>query len=177
MAVTSKNLNSAQRAVQVQTKRRPQSEQLHVGMYLLTLMLASIAIYAIMSVVVSRVNLTIDDIRYGRPRTSRIEAYVQHGDAPGKPTYLMAVNLNRQVSVIEIPGGDPAQTRSFAGPYLFGADEDLTPVTLSIKDMDGDGLPDLLVDVRREQIVYLNRDGTFRLPTADERATLQAGQQ
>ena len=82
--------------------------------------------------------------------------------------------MNRQVTVIEIPGGDPARTRSITGPYLFGAKEDLTPITLELRDMDGDGQPDLLVDVRREQIVYLNRDGEFRLPNAEEQAGLTA---
>ena len=95
---------------------------------------------------------------------------------PGKPTHLMALNLNRQVVVVEIPGGDASKTRTISGPYLFGANEDLTPVTLSLRDMDGDGLPDLLVDVRREQIVYLNRDGAFRLPNADEQARLYTEQ-
>jgi hypothetical protein len=43
---------------------------------------------------------------------------------------------------------------------------------LSLRDMDGDGQLDLLLDVRNEQIVYLNKDGAFRLPTPAEQAAL-----
>jgi hypothetical protein len=87
----------------------------------------------------------------------------------------MAINLNRQVFVIVLPGGNPTNTRTLAGPYLVGAEEDLTPVQLFVRDMDGDGQNDLLLDVRREQIVYLNRDGAFRLPTPEEEAQLKQG--
>jgi hypothetical protein len=38
--------------------------------------------------------------------------------------------------------------------------------------MDRDGLDDLIIDVRNEQIVYLNRDGSFRLPTPEEQQQL-----
>jgi hypothetical protein len=41
--------------------------------------------------------------------------------------------------------------------------------------MDGDGAADLLLDVRREQIVYLNKDGVFRLPTLEEDIRLKQG--
>jgi hypothetical protein len=87
----------------------------------------------------------------------------------------MALNLNRQATVVELPGGDPTKARTIAGPYLFGADEHLTPVLLSLRDMDGDGTVDLLLDVRSEQIVYLNKNGAFRLPTADEQSILNRG--
>jgi hypothetical protein len=41
-----------------------------------------------------------------------------------------------------------------------------------VHDVDGDSQPDLLLNIRREQIVYLNRDGAFRLPTPEEQAQL-----
>lgn len=173
MAVTSKNIRSGQRSTEVIP---PLRERLHFGVYLVTLLLAAVAIYAVIGLALGRAGVLIDDLRYGRPRTAQLSASVQHGETPGKPTHLMALNLNRQVVVIEIPGGDASKTRTISGPYLFGANEDLTPVTLSLRDMDGDGLPDLLVDVRREQIVYLNRDGAFRLPNANEQARLYTEQ-
>jgi hypothetical protein len=42
--------------------------------------------------------------------------------------------------------------------------------------MDNDGHVDLLLNVRNEQIVYLNKDGAFRMPTAAEQAQLAQGQ-
>jgi len=117
----------------------------------------------------------VDDLRYGRPRTTQIDAFVGHEETNGQPTHLMAINLNRQVMVIELPGGEAAKARTLSGPYLFGANEELTPLHLHLQDLDGDGNPDLLLDIRREQLVYLNRDGAFRLPTPQEQAALQRG--
>jgi hypothetical protein len=141
--------------------------------YAVALLLAALAIYALVSLVMGRLHVVVDDMRYGRPRTSQLDGFVGHGETTGRPTHLMAINLNRQIIVVELPGGDPAKARSIPGPYLFGAEEDLTPVFLSLRDMDGDGAVDLLLDVRREQIVYLNKDGTFRLPTVEEDARLK----
>jgi hypothetical protein len=62
------------------------------------------------------------------------------------------------------------------GPYLFGADQALTPIELRTQDVDGDGTLDLLMTIQREQVVYLNKDGMFRLPTAAEQAGLSRGQ-
>jgi hypothetical protein len=124
----------------------------------------------------SRVDVLLDDVRYGRPRTHHITAFVGHGEEAGRPTQLTALNLNREVVILELPGGDASKVRAISGPYLFGAEEHLTPVTLAVRDMDGDGQIDLLVNIRREQIVYLNKEGTFRLPDAAEQQRLiQAG--
>ena len=82
------------------------------------------------------------------------------------------MNLNRQVVVIEIPGGDPSKTRTLTGPYLFGADEDKTPVLLRLDDLNRDGAKDLIVNVKNEEIVYLNKDGEFKPITPEERQQL-----
>ena len=170
MAVTHKSLRSAQAA-------RPRGAMLlhraQVLMYGVTLILAAIAIYVVVSMLLGKANVLIDDLRYGRPRTTQVNAFVGHDETNGQPTHLIAINLNRQVMVIELPGGDAAKTRTLSGPYLFGANEDLTPLRLHLQDMDGDGNPDLVLDIRQEQLVYLNRDGAFRLPTPAEQVELQ----
>jgi hypothetical protein len=74
--------------------------------------------------------------------------------------------------VIEIPGGDPAKTRTLTGPYLFGADEDKTPVLLRLEDLNRDGAKDLIVSVKNEEIVYLNNDAEFKPITPEERTRL-----
>jgi hypothetical protein len=137
--------------------------------------LAVLAVYAVVGLAMGKLHVVVDDLRYGRPRTTQLNGFVGHDEAAGQPTHLMAINLNRQVVIVELPGGDPVKTRSIAGPYLFGADEDLTPVVLSLYDADRDGQVDLLLDVRRELLVYLNKDGVFRLPTAAEEAQLNRG--
>lgn len=174
MAVTSKNIEvNTKRAAGVSPVSPVRVNQLRNLAAIITALLAILAIYVLMSAVVEWAQVGIDDLRYGRPRAMHLEGFVGHsGETATQPTHFIALNLDRQVMVVEIPGGDPAQVRSFAGPYLFGANEDLTPVLLSLHDVDGDGYNDLLIDVRNERVIYLNRDGSFRLPNAEEQQLL-----
>jgi hypothetical protein len=171
MAVTSKDLRSS-RPVRRADPRAYQ--RVHIALYGVSLLLAAMLVYGVVGLAFDRAHVLYDDLRYGRPRTDQITAFVGHHEAAGVPTHLVAMNLNRQVVIVEMPGSDPAQTRTILGPYLFGANEDLTPVKLSLADVDGDNVLDLLVDVRQEHIVYLNHDGVFRLPTPAEHARLLA---
>jgi hypothetical protein len=118
----------------------------------------------------------VDDLRYGYPRTTQITGFVGHAEEAGAPTHLMALNLHGQVSVLEIPGGDVSQVRSFAGPYLVGADGRYVVPHLALRDLNGDAQPDLLLQVREEIVVYINEGGTFRLITPAERLQLTEAQ-
>ncbi len=130
--------------------------------------------------IVNRVQRQIDDVRYGQPRMMVLTAVVGHADSLENPTYLLALNLNRQVAVLEIPAGNIDQARFVKGPYLVGADEDQTPVTLRLEQVNGDDVPDLIVSIKREEILYINDGGSFRVATAEERGAhqerLQKGQ-
>src|SRR5262245_4154086 len=148
------------------------SISLHSLAYMATALLALLAIYAIMGNVMTWGRSRLDDLRYGTTRTYHLDAVVGHDDGAGTPTHLIAMNLNRQVVIIEIPGGDPSKTRTLTGPYLFGAGEDKTPVLLRLEDLNRDGARDLIVNVKNEEIVYLNKDGQFQPLTPEERARL-----
>lgn len=147
-----------------------------VSIYGMTAVLAITALHLIISAIVQWGQTTWDDIRYGRPRTMHLYGFVGHDDAHGIPSHFIAMNLNRQVVVLEIPGGNIRNIRSYLGPYLFGIQEALTPVHIELTDKDRDGLPDLLVRVNQEEIVYLNRDGAFRLPEPAEQVRMTWGQ-
>lgn len=136
--------------------------------YIATVLLALLAIYALMSNVVGWASTWLDDIRYGRPRTFHLAANVGHGAQNGLPTHFFAMNLERQIIVLEIPGGDTAQIRTLQGPYLFGAGEDLTPVKLRAEDVNTDGARDLVLQVKDEEVIYINRDGGFALISPEE---------
>jgi hypothetical protein len=150
--------------------------RLTMVVYVATILLFLLAMYATIGSIVDRTRISFDDMRYGRPRTTHLDGFVGHGEDRGVPTHLIAVNLNRRVVLIELPGGEPSVSRVVEGPYLFGADQALTPIELRTQDVDGDGTPDLLMTIQREQVVYLNKDGMFRLPTAAEQAGLSRGQ-
>ena len=115
----------------------------------------------------------MDDLKYGRPRTSQLTANVGHGEANGALTHFVAMNLNRQVTVIEFPGGDVTKPRVIVGPYLFGRAEDLTVVKLRVEDVNADDKKDLLVQVKEERLVYINDGAAFRPITAEELAKLK----
>src|SRR6185436_826227 len=94
--------------------------------------------------------IKLDDLAYGNPRTTHLDAVVGNGDSALSPTHFLALNLNRQVSVIELPGGDISKALVISGPYLFGDGEDLTPVKLQVEDVNADNKPDLLLTVKNE---------------------------
>ena len=149
---------------------------LHLLAYIVTALLVLIAIYAIMGNVMGWARGKINDVQYGATRTFQTDEVVGHGDGAGTPSHFIAMNLNRQVLVIEIPGGDPSQLRTITGPYLFGAGEDKTPVQLRFDDLNRDGSQDLIVAVKNEEIVYLNKDGQFQPITPEERSKLTQAQ-
>ena len=178
MAVTSRDMRNttARTGSQSRTVVSAPPISLHTLAYVATALLALLAIYAIMGNVVGWVQGRIDDARYGTTRTYQIDEVVGHDDGAGTPTHFIAMNLNRQVVVIEIPGGDASKTRTLTGPYLFGAGEDKTPVLLRFDDLNKDGSKDLVVNVKNEEIVYLNKDGQFQPITPEERVKLTSSQ-
>ncbi len=103
-----------------------------------------------------------DDLHYGRPRTSQYDYVVGHGDSTTNKSHFIAINLRRHVQVIECPAGDCAKARILIGPVLIGPNQDLAPVTLTFKDVNGDGKPDVIVNVQDSHFVFINDNGTFR---------------
>jgi hypothetical protein len=112
--------------------------------------------------------VTQDDWRYGRPRTFQTDAVVGQGDSAANPSHFIALNLNRRIEIIEFPGGDPTNARIFLGPTLVGDGQDLAAVTLTFKDVNGDGKPDMIVNVEDSHFVFINENGTFRLARPGE---------
>ncbi|MFV9504176.1 MAG: hypothetical protein AB4911_06385 [Oscillochloridaceae bacterium umkhey_bin13] len=156
--------------------RLPRS--LEATAYGVTFVLAAVAIYLIVGTVINWGQVRLDDLRYGMPRTTHLEGTIGHSaELSGQATRFIGLNLERQIVVLVLPGGDASQVQSLPGPYLFGSSEDLVPVLLSLRDVDRDERPDLVVYVRNEQLVYLNRDEGFRLPTPEEQRQLVQEQQ
>ncbi|HYF66382.1 MAG TPA: hypothetical protein VD886_26375 [Herpetosiphonaceae bacterium] len=188
MAVTSRNLRtnkperwSGQRVVRVarpgvaQRQRSVAAQPVSTRSVWLNYILTGVVV-VLLSLLVGTLNgwvgTKIDDIRYGRPRVSHLSAKVGHEGEQGLPTEFVAINLNRRVVVLEFPGGDANAARTIVGPYLFGAGEDLTPITLDTLDVNADAQPDLLVTIKNEQLVYINQPDGFRMITAAEQGSL-----
>ncbi len=118
-----------------------------------------------------------DDMTYGRPRITRLEASVGHNEIGGNKSLFIAQNIKGQISITEFPGGDPSKTRVILGPNLFGKDKDLVPVKLQVRDINGDNLPDLIASADDMQAIYVNENGTFRPANEQERARARAANQ
>ncbi len=96
---------------------------------------------------------------------ARVSGVVGHDDSAAQPTTLLALNIDRQVVVMELPGGDAAKMTQVLGPYLVGADADRTPVALALADIDHDGHADLTLTIAGEQFIYRNIGPAFQLAT------------
>jgi hypothetical protein len=155
-----------------------QPRRAHPLLYLGVGMLVMLAVGTGLSFVVPWAHTTLDDLRYGRPRTFQVDAFVGHNEQAGMPTHFIALNLHRQILIIELPGGDPAHARIYSGPVLYGAGGDLVPVTLSFADVNGDQKPDMVIHLyyqgwfgfsdSEQDVVFINDNGGFRPARPDE---------
>ena len=134
--------------------------------------LAVLVAYQLLSSAVFWVQLRLDDLRYGYPRSCQLDGYVGFGEVNGLPTHFIALNLHRQVMIYGIAGSDPTRVLTIKGPYLFGTNEQYAPVRLRLIDVTGDGYPDLVLDVDHQHVVYVDepRLGAFHLLSPGERA-------
>src|SRR5260370_13597993 len=69
-----------------------------------------------------------------------------------------------EYSLLHKTGGDASHSIVYSGPVLLGPGQDLTPVTLSFRDVNHDGKVDLVVTVAGSQFVFMNVNGTFVSP-------------
>ncbi|MBX5448445.1 hypothetical protein [Thermogemmatispora sp.] len=148
--------------------------QAHPLLYLGLGMLCMLLLWCLLLPLISWGRTTLDDLRYGRPRTFQIDAFVGHNEVAGIPSHFIALNLSGHIEIIELPGGDPAHARIYSGPQLYDPDANLVPVTLSFADVNGDHKPDMLIHFQSTRLVYINDGGAFRPLRPDERpAVLQ----
>jgi|SRR6266568_3783287 len=171
-SAVSKTLPKTPRPNTTVTRGKPPL-RLHPLLYLGVGMIVMLVFWTVLTLAISWFNATLDDIRYGRPRTFQIDAVVGHNDSAANPSHFIAINLNRHIEIIELPGGDAARARIYTGPQLFGAGDELTPVTLRFVDVNGDHLPDMIVSFQGTQIVFINDQGGFRPLRPEERQQIE----
>lgn len=102
-----------------------------------------------------------DDLHYGRPRTFQMDAFVGY-ETGSTPSHFIALNLQGQIEIIELPGGDATHARMYVGPHLYGEGSDLVPVTLRFVEGAQPHHPDMLILFQNTQVVFHNVAGTFR---------------
>jgi hypothetical protein len=87
-----------------------------------------------------------DDSTYGNPRIFQTDAVVGHGDSNSNPSHFIALNLKGDIVVIEIPGGNVKNARSYPITTLPG-NQNNPPVKLVFQDLNHDGKVDMLVQI------------------------------
>jgi hypothetical protein len=125
-------------------------------------MVAMLSLWVLGNMLVNWWNITQDDIHYGRPRTFQVDAVVGHNDSVSSPSHFIAINFNLHIQIIEFPGGDTTHARIYQGATLYGDGQNLAVVTLTFKDVNGDGKPDMIINVANTHIIYINDGGQFR---------------
>ncbi len=128
-----------------------------VTSFLLTMLVG----YVIVTLLIAWYNTTMDDIHFGRPRTYQTDQRVGHGDN-FIPSHFIALNLANRVQVIECPAGDCTKAVIYLGPQIIGQGDTLSVVTLTFKDVNGDGKLDMLVHVNDQTYVFINDGTKFR---------------
>lgn len=141
------------------SKEPEEKRRVHWSVFVGLAMFIMIAGWIGLTVLANWWQITQDDWHYGRPRTFQIDSVVGHHDSLASPSHFIATNLKGKITVIEIPGGDTSHSVIYVGPTLLGQGQDLTPVTVSFSDVNGDGKPDMILHILSQDIIYLN-DGT-----------------
>jgi hypothetical protein len=96
-----------------------------------------------------------DDWTYGKQRHFEIDAVVGHADSQQHPSHFTAENNSGQIIVIELPGGDVSHARIYQIETVPG-NAGNPPVKLAFADMNGDGKPDMIVQIGDgSSIIYL----------------------
>jgi hypothetical protein len=122
-------------------------------------MLVTVLLVLVSQVVVPWGMKTADDLHYGYPRTTQEDHDVGH-EQGGTPSHFVAMNLQGQITVVELPGGNLKGAQLLVGPRLLGKGADLAPVTLQFV---GDSQhPDLVVTVQSVQVRFHNTGTSYR---------------
>ena len=129
-----------------------------LGMAMFTMLVG----WVLLTMVANWWQVTQDDWHYGRPRTFQVDMVVGHNDSATNPSHFIAINLQRHIEIIELPGGDSSRAKIYTGPTLVGPGQELAVVTLTFKDVNGDGKLDMVVNVQDSHFVFINDSGQFR---------------
>ncbi len=107
------------------------------------------------------VNVNLDDLHYGRPRTFQMDAVVGHGDSAANPIHFVVLNLHGHIQIIELPGGDAAHAKIYVGPTIYGPGADLVPVIVQFPDPRHAHHPEMVVRFQNSQVVFHNTGEGF----------------
>lgn len=151
-------------AVQPAKKTLPlkSGHRVHWLVYAGLAMLGMLIVWLVLTSFLSWWQVKMDDLHYGRPRTSQYDVVISPGDTPANRSHFIVMNLKRHIEIIDCPASDCTKAKVLIGPVLIGQNQDLAPATLSFKDVNGDGKLDIIVNVQDSHFIFINDNGSFR---------------
>jgi hypothetical protein len=149
-------------ATRLRSHRRQRIPMVGIGIGMVT----AVLVVFLGQLVIGWMGTTWNDLHYGYPRTSQVDAVVGQGDSAAHPSHFIALNLHGQIEIIELPAGDASHAKIYLGPHLYGPDADLMPVTLQFVDSRHTRQPDMVVLFQDQQVVFRNAQGSFHAPPA-----------
>jgi hypothetical protein len=140
-------------------QREPGRLQKHWRVYLVSGAILMTIGWFLITLMVNWINVTLDDLHYGRPRTYQTDADVGHGGI----SHFTVENINGQIYIMEIVESDPKKSSLLTGPQLAGGEADLLPVTITFKDVNNDGYPEMIVFVNGQSMeTFTNTKDGFK---------------
>ncbi|GHO95220.1 hypothetical protein KSF_052680 [Reticulibacter mediterranei] len=106
----------------------------------------------------------MNQVQYGFPRLSQVEATVGHGTTQAPSTRFLAMNNHGLIEVVEIPTGTPGKDdlHLYLVAQLSGKEADQAPVTISFEDVNGDHKPDMVVTCSDNKFILYNDGHRFK---------------
>lgn len=138
-----------------QRKRFQKPWPFYVGLCLLVMLVG----WILLSMALHGIQVLSDNLTYGTPRTFQCDADVGHGGV----SHFTLENLHGHIVITEVQVDNPAKAKIYLGPVLTGTDADLAPATITFTDVNGDGIPDMVLTVENTQHVFLGTKDGFQM--------------
>lgn len=136
---------------------------------IIALIVLALVIWAVVTVILMVVDFGTDmsnTFNYGPNRTSIVSGVFGHHNDAATPTSVIAMNVKGALLIEEVPGGDVSKTKVYpTGLTLVGSNAAQMPIILTIKDLNQDHKPDVLVEIpgQKVQLQLMNNGKDFTL--------------
>jgi hypothetical protein len=108
-------------------------------------------------------------LTYGPNRTTIVSGVFGHNnDSPTNPTDVIAINAKGIILIEEVPAGDVSKTKVYpTGLTLVGNNAKKVPFILTVRDLNGDHKPDVLIEIPGQNVTLklINTGNDFTLVT------------
>jgi hypothetical protein len=106
----------------------------------------------------------MNQLQYGFPRLSQVDANIGHGTSKAPTTRFLALNNHGLIEVVEVPTGTPGKDdlHLYLVAQLGGTQAEQAPVTVSFEDVNGDHKPDMVVTCSGNKFILYNDGHRFQ---------------